>query len=100
MLTMGRSKELSRVRASHMEVALQKHVKTEPVNAVTTAPLDKKKARPGSSNNIRTCYTCGGPYPHQDTCPAHAHVVVPRLLCLLYYYVWPEEECYVVRSSY
>ncbi|KAJ1215624.1 hypothetical protein NDU88_003232 [Pleurodeles waltl] len=34
MLTMSRSKELSRVQAAHMESALMKSIKVEPVNAV------------------------------------------------------------------
>ena len=44
ILTMGRSKERSRARASHMEVALQRPVKTEPVNVIRKAkPADTKK---------------------------------------------------------
>ena len=43
ILALGRSKELSRARASHMEGALQNLIKTEPVNVVTKKkPVDKR----------------------------------------------------------
>ncbi|KAJ1096803.1 hypothetical protein NDU88_001934 [Pleurodeles waltl] len=67
MLTMGRSKELSRVRAAHMESALQKAVKTEPINAITAGAAAKKRDKSKSSSTNRTCYfggctrvNCGG----------------------------------------
>ncbi|KAJ1101649.1 hypothetical protein NDU88_006715 [Pleurodeles waltl] len=45
ILMMGQSKELSKVRAAHMEAALLTQVKVEPVIAITTAATEKKKNR-------------------------------------------------------
>ncbi|KAJ1179954.1 hypothetical protein NDU88_005182 [Pleurodeles waltl] len=70
MLTMGWSKELSRVHAAHMESALQKPMKTEPVNVISAGMPAKKKARPKPLGHSCTCYMCGGAYPHQGKCPA------------------------------
>ena len=54
ILTLGRSKELSKARASHMEAALQKPIKTEPVNLVTKErTLEKKKNRRHGRNSER-----------------------------------------------
>ncbi|KAJ1188839.1 hypothetical protein NDU88_005596 [Pleurodeles waltl] len=60
MLTIGQSKELSRVHAVHMEAALQLQVKTEPVNVVSTVPSDRRKARPKPSCT-RTATSAEGP---------------------------------------
>ncbi|KAJ1207969.1 hypothetical protein NDU88_003359 [Pleurodeles waltl] len=68
MLTMGRSKELSRVQAAHMESALMKAVKVEPGNAVVAETTVKRKEKRTGGN--RTCYMCGGGYQHQGKCPA------------------------------
>ncbi|KAJ1207450.1 hypothetical protein NDU88_002841 [Pleurodeles waltl] len=65
MLTMGRSKELSRVRAAHMESALAKPIKAEPVNAVVAATPTKRKKESKSVDGGCTCYMCRGAYPHQ-----------------------------------
>ncbi|KAJ1093883.1 hypothetical protein NDU88_006972 [Pleurodeles waltl] len=54
ILMMGRSKELSKVRAAHMEAALQTQVKTEPVNAITTAVTEKKKGRQKGATSSQT----------------------------------------------
>ncbi|KAJ1093267.1 hypothetical protein NDU88_006372 [Pleurodeles waltl] len=65
ILMLGRSKELSKVRAAHMEAALQTQVKVEPVNAITAAAADRKKSRQKATTSSRSCYFCGGPFPHQ-----------------------------------
>ncbi|KAJ1139557.1 hypothetical protein NDU88_005926 [Pleurodeles waltl] len=70
ILTLGRSKELSKVRAAHMEAALQTQVKVEPVNDVTTAPGERKKYKSKFPTSPRFCYSCGGPFPHQGVCLA------------------------------
>ncbi|KAJ1169570.1 hypothetical protein NDU88_001463 [Pleurodeles waltl] len=57
ILTMGQSKDLSEVRAAHMEAGLQ-HLKTEPVNTVAGVSTGNKKTRPNTS--LKTCYGCGG----------------------------------------
>lgn len=71
MLTRGRSKELSKVRAAHMEAALQQVMKVEPVNVVSARDPDRKKV--WSQRRVerpRHCYGCGGPFLHKGTCPA------------------------------
>ncbi|KAJ1127191.1 hypothetical protein NDU88_005594 [Pleurodeles waltl] len=65
ILTLGRSKELSKVRAAHMEAALQMQVKVELMNAVTTAPGERKKYKSKTSTSPRFGYSCGGSFPHQ-----------------------------------
>ncbi|KAJ1119162.1 hypothetical protein NDU88_007348 [Pleurodeles waltl] len=70
MLTLGRSRELSKMHAAHMEAALQKPVKAEPVNAVATAHAERRKSKQTTNTMKRTCYTCGGSYPHQGQCLA------------------------------
>ncbi|KAJ1211271.1 hypothetical protein NDU88_006632 [Pleurodeles waltl] len=50
-----------------MEAALQTQVKTEPVNAFTTAGTEKKKSRPKGAMGSRSCFSCGGPFPHQES---------------------------------
>ncbi|KAJ1110417.1 hypothetical protein NDU88_007769 [Pleurodeles waltl] len=60
MLTMGRSKELSRVQAAHMESALTKSIKVEPVNAVVVGTTVKQKDKSKGVSGNRTCYMCGG----------------------------------------
>ncbi|KAJ1143533.1 hypothetical protein NDU88_009841 [Pleurodeles waltl] len=70
ILTLGRSKEPSKVRAAHMEAALQTQVKVEPVNVVTTPPGERRKYKPRTSTLPRFCNSCGGPFPHQGVCPA------------------------------
>ncbi|KAJ1214324.1 hypothetical protein NDU88_001943 [Pleurodeles waltl] len=67
ILTMGWSKEFSKVRAAHMEAALQRQVKTQPVKAVAAARTDKKKM--STKLSPRTCYKCGEPFPHRGPCP-------------------------------
>ncbi|KAJ1161459.1 hypothetical protein NDU88_001945 [Pleurodeles waltl] len=52
ILKMGRSKELSKVRTAHMEAALQKQVKTEPMNVITTAITEKKKSTGALSQRL------------------------------------------------
>ncbi|KAJ1168632.1 hypothetical protein NDU88_000550 [Pleurodeles waltl] len=73
ILTLGRSKELSKERAAHMETALQTQVKVEPVNVVTTTPGERRKYKPQTSMLPRFCYSCGGPFPHQGVCPAQGN---------------------------
>ncbi|KAJ1093312.1 hypothetical protein NDU88_006417 [Pleurodeles waltl] len=70
ILMLGWSKELSKVRAAHMEAALQTQVKVEPVNTVTAAAADKKKSRQKATTSSRSCYSCEGPFPHQGVYPA------------------------------
>ncbi|KAJ1204707.1 hypothetical protein NDU88_000146 [Pleurodeles waltl] len=65
ILTLGRSKELSKVCAAHMEAALQTQVKVEPVNAAAAASVDKRRFRQKTTMSLRSCYSCGGPFPHQ-----------------------------------
>ncbi|KAJ1197196.1 hypothetical protein NDU88_001058, partial [Pleurodeles waltl] len=47
-----------------MEAALQTQVKVEPVNAVTAAAAEKKKSRQKTTTSSRSCYSCGGLFPH------------------------------------
>ena len=70
ILTLGRSKELSRARASHMEAVLQTPIKTEPVNAVVKRRTTDKKKAPKQAPARRACYWCSGPFPHEGDCPA------------------------------
>ncbi|KAJ1116470.1 hypothetical protein NDU88_004681 [Pleurodeles waltl] len=49
ILIMEHSKEILKVRAAHMEVALQRQLNTEPVNAVTMTGAEKK------TGPIQTC---------------------------------------------
>ncbi|KAJ1176919.1 hypothetical protein NDU88_002186 [Pleurodeles waltl] len=61
ILPMGRSKELSKVHAAHMDAALQTQVKTEPVNAISTAVTEKKKSRQkGATSSQAFHMSCGG----------------------------------------
>ncbi|KAJ1140189.1 hypothetical protein NDU88_006547 [Pleurodeles waltl] len=53
-----------------METALQRQIKTEPVNTVTNAAAENKKTRQKPTASTKTCYMCGGSYPHQGPCPA------------------------------
>ena len=55
ILTLGRSKELSKARVSHMEAALQTPVKVEPVNLVTKGRVSDKKDRPKPPPTTRNC---------------------------------------------
>ena len=65
---MGRSKELSRARAAHMEAALAKSIKSEPVNAVLGAkPKDKWKPK---GRSPKVCGHCGGAMHNLNDCPA------------------------------
>ena len=64
ILTLGRSKELSRARASHIEAVLQTPIKTEPANAVVRKKTTDKKETPKQVPAHRACYWCGGPFPH------------------------------------
>ncbi|KAJ1213895.1 hypothetical protein NDU88_001525 [Pleurodeles waltl] len=71
IVTIGQSRELSKERAAHIEVALECQVKTEPVNTVAAVSTDKKKPCPKYNLIPRTFYRCGGSYPHQEPCPAN-----------------------------
>ncbi|KAJ1184915.1 hypothetical protein NDU88_001712 [Pleurodeles waltl] len=70
ILMMGRPKELSKVRAANIEGALQSQVKAEPVNAVTSVAMDKKKTCQKPATSPQMCYLCGQLYPHQGPCSA------------------------------
>ena len=70
ILTLGRSKELSKARASHMEAALQKPIKIEPVSLVTKGRIPEKKDQQKPQPLTRTCRWCGGTFPHEGECPA------------------------------
>ncbi|KAJ1198860.1 hypothetical protein NDU88_002699 [Pleurodeles waltl] len=76
ILTLGWSEELSKVRAAHMEAALQTQVKVDPVNAVTTAPGEGKKYKSKTPTSPHFCYSCRGPFPHQGRFKA-VHSVQP-----------------------
>ncbi|KAJ1194928.1 hypothetical protein NDU88_004213 [Pleurodeles waltl] len=52
-----------------MESALAKPIK-EPVNAVVAETPTKRKEKNKSVGGGRTCYMCGGAYPHQGTVPS------------------------------
>ncbi|KAJ1166135.1 hypothetical protein NDU88_006544 [Pleurodeles waltl] len=60
ILMMGRSKELSKVCAAHIKAALQRQVKTEPVNAVTAVEVKKKKTCPKSATSSKVYVTKSG----------------------------------------
>ena len=47
--------------------AVQLDQKNEDINFVTN---DKRKKQPERPNNNKKCHACGGPYPHEGTCPA------------------------------
>ncbi|KAJ1097691.1 hypothetical protein NDU88_002808 [Pleurodeles waltl] len=61
ILTLGRSKVLSKVHAAHMEVALQTQVKVEPVNAVIAAAADRKNCDPVTLVEVHSLIKGGGP---------------------------------------
>ncbi|KAJ1082927.1 hypothetical protein NDU88_003088, partial [Pleurodeles waltl] len=72
ILQLGRTKELSKARASHMEAALQRPIKEEVVNAVVTPR--KKTPQKGSGPRPRQCGYCGG-VPHRASeCPARGKI--------------------------
>ena len=55
ILTLRRSKDLSKARASHMEAALQTPVKVEPVNLVTKGKIGDKREQPKPPPTNRNC---------------------------------------------
>ncbi|KAJ1134934.1 hypothetical protein NDU88_001380 [Pleurodeles waltl] len=57
-LTISRSKELSKVRAAHIEAPLQTQIKTDPVNAITTAVTEKKNGQQKGATSSQTCFLC------------------------------------------
>ena len=73
ILTLGRSKELSKSRAAHMELAVQQTVKTEPVKAILNARAPVRKSFEKKKATANACRWCGGPYPHVSDCPAKGH---------------------------
>ncbi|KAJ1140966.1 hypothetical protein NDU88_007303 [Pleurodeles waltl] len=53
-----------------MESAFAQSIKAEPVNAITAGATGKKREKTKSTSMNRSCYMCGGSYPHQGKCPA------------------------------
>ena len=69
ILTLGRSKELSKARASHMEAALQHPIKSEPVNQIRKTKTGGPKKIIKTPTTDRSCGLCGGAFPHLGECP-------------------------------
>ncbi|KAJ1172592.1 hypothetical protein NDU88_004437 [Pleurodeles waltl] len=78
ILTMGRTKELSKARASHMEAALQNPIKMEQVAAVIGA-----SSKPKTQKTPLSTKTCGSDYrltPHSTTGVAPGHLSMGRIV--------------------
>ncbi|KAJ1176607.1 hypothetical protein NDU88_001878 [Pleurodeles waltl] len=70
ILTLGRSQELSKARAAHLEETTTVQVKTEPINAVATGPSKSRAVHRGVKTRDKPCRWCGGSLPHQAGYPA------------------------------
>lgn len=72
ILVLGRSKELSKDRAAHMEAALQHPIKAEPVNTVCAVMPHPEKGQEASTAVPRKkqCGYCGGLIHRILDCPA------------------------------
>ncbi|KAJ1182343.1 hypothetical protein NDU88_007535 [Pleurodeles waltl] len=70
ILTLGRSQELCKARAAHMEQSTTVQVKTEPINAVATGTSKSRAMQGGVKMKDKLCTWCGGSLPHPGSCTA------------------------------